>query len=85
MTKTTKTMAPAPKPRAATKIETLISALQMPEGASMATMIAATSWQAHSIRGAIAGAVRKRGHDVGSEKVGDTRVWRITPPANAVS
>lgn len=81
MIKTTKTEKPAPKARAATKIETLISALQKPEGADMASMIAATGWQAHSIRGAMAGAVRKRGHEVGSEKVGDTRVWRITAPA----
>lgn len=83
MTKTTKTDKAAPKPRAATKIETLISALQMPEGASMATLIAATGWQAHSIRGAIAGAVRKRGHNVGSEKIGEARVWRITAPVEA--
>jgi hypothetical protein len=83
MTKATKTEKPAPKARAATKIETLISGLQQPEGADMASMIAATGWQAHSIRGAMAGAVRKRGHDVGSEKVGDTRVWRIAAPTRA--
>lgn len=79
MIKTTKTKMPAPKARAATKIETLIADLQKPEGANMATMIASTGWQAHSIRGAIAGAVRKRGHVVGSERIGETRVWRITP------
>lgn len=83
MTKTPKTDKAAPNPRAATKIETLISALQTPEGASMATMIAATGWQAHSIRGAMAGAVRKRGHNVGSEKIGETRVWRIAAPVEA--
>lgn len=81
MTKPAKTAKPAPKGRAVTKIDALISALQKPEGADMATMIAATGWQAHSIRGAMAGAVRKRGHEVGSEKVGDTRFWRITAPA----
>lgn len=83
MTKTAKTEKTAAKARAATKIETLISALQKPEGADMATMMAATGWQAHSIRGAMAGAVRKRGHQVGSEKVGDTRVWRIAAPTEA--
>jgi hypothetical protein len=83
MTKTAKTEKPAPKARAATKIETLISALQQAEGADMKTMIAATGWQAHSIRGAMAGAVRKRGHEVGSEKVGDTRIWRIAAPTDA--
>ena len=49
----------------------------------MATMIAATGWQAHSIRGALAGAVRKRGHNVASEKIGEIRVWRITAPVEA--
>ena len=80
MTKTPKTPKPTPKGRPATKIEKLIAALQKPDGADMAPMIAATGWQAHSIRGAMAGAVRKRGHDVGSEKIGDPRVWRITVP-----
>lgn len=81
MTKTSKTQKPASKARTATKIETLIAALQKPGGADMATMLAATGWQAHSIRGAIAGAVRKRGHEVSSERINDTRVWRITVSA----
>ena len=87
MTKISKTPAPTPKPKArgVTKIETLIATLQKPDGADMATMIAATGWQAHSIRGAIAGAVRKRGHEVGSDKVGEARVWRITAPIGAAS
>lgn len=80
---TQKPETPAPIVRSATKLETLIVGLQKPEGCDMATMIAATGWQAHSIRGAIAGAVRKRGHAVGSDKVGDVRVWRITAPTEA--
>jgi len=80
MTKIAQTPEPATKARAVTKIETLIAVLHKSGGADMATMIAATGWQAHSIRGAIAGAVRKRGHDVGSERVGETRVWRIVTP-----
>lgn len=83
MTQTTKTPKPAPNARAATKIEKLIAALRQPDGADMATMIAATGWQAHSIRGAMAGALRKRGHEVVSEKVGATRVWRIIAPVEA--
>lgn len=86
MTKTRKSPkpeTPASNARAVTKLETLIAALQKPEGCDMATMIAATGWQAHSIRGAIAGAVRKRGHAVSSAKVGDVRVWRIKAPAEA--
>lgn len=85
MTNTTKAEKSGPKGRAVTKIEALICALQKPEGADMATMTAATGWQPHSIRGAMAGAVRKRGHDVSSEKVGDTRVWRIAAPAEVAA
>jgi hypothetical protein len=47
-------------------------------------MIEATGWQAHSIRGALAGALKKKGHAVTSEKTGDHRVWRITGAAAAV-
>ena len=50
----------------------------------MPTMIEATGWQAHSIRGAMAGALKKKGHSVTSEKAGDKRVWRITRPAAPV-
>ena len=81
--------AAAPKaaagPRPLTKLAKLIAALQKPDGADIATMIAATGWQAHSIRGAMAGALRKRGHDIASEKVGDTRVWRIKSAAEAAA
>lgn len=79
----TKTFNRTSKARQTSKIESLIVALQKPGGADMATMMAITGWQAHSIRGAMAGAVRKRAHIVSSEKVGETRVWRIMEPAEA--
>lgn len=62
---------------ALTKLDALIALLQRPEGATMPAMIAATGWQAHSIRGAMAGALRKKGHAATSEKTEDGRVWRI--------
>jgi hypothetical protein len=49
----------------------------------MASMIAATGWQAHSIRGAMAGALKKRGHAITRENVDGVRVWRISAPAEA--
>ena len=64
----------APPP---TKLDALIALLQRPEGATMPAMIAATGWQAHSIRGAMAGALRKKGHAASSEKAESGRVWRI--------
>ena len=56
----------------------LIDMLRRPEGATIAQIIAATGWQAHTVRGAFAGALkRKRGLTVTSEKPdGGERVYR---------
>ena len=62
-----------PKPvaiRAGTKQAQIIALLQRPEGASIAEIVEATSWQAHTARGAISGALKKKlGLPVTSEKV----------------
>jgi hypothetical protein len=53
----------APKPlaiRAGTKQATLIALLQRAEGASLNEIVEATSWQAHTARGAISGALKKK-------------------------
>jgi hypothetical protein len=61
------------------KIEALVALLQRPEGASLQAMISATGWQAHSVRGALSGAIKKvRGLPLASEIVGGVRVYRIT-------
>lgn len=70
-------------PRAPSKLDRLIAILLHEEGVDMAAMIEATGWQAHSIRGALAGALKKRGHAVSSETTGERRIWRITAPAQA--
>jgi hypothetical protein len=74
--------APAPKvptPRAGTKQAMLIALLQRPEGANIAEVVAATGWQAHTARGAISGALKKKlGLAISSEKeVGRGSVYRI--------
>jgi hypothetical protein len=62
---------PTPMPhtqREGTKQSTLIAMLRAPEGATMEAIIAATGWQAHSARGAMSGALKKRlGLNVTSE------------------
>jgi hypothetical protein len=78
------TDAPAPMPpnlRAGTKQAMLIAMLQGPEGATMEEIIAATKWQAHSARGVMSGALKKRlGLVVTSAKEeGRGRVYRIAP------
>ena len=56
----------------------LIGLLRQPEGATLAAMVTATGWQKHSVRGAMAGAIRKKlGLTVVSEKAGTIRSWRI--------
>lgn len=61
------------------KLDRLITLLQQPNGVDMPAMIAATGWQAHSVRGAMAGTLRKKGHQVRSEKSDAGRVWQIMP------
>lgn len=66
-------------PRAGTKQASLIAMLRAPDGATIEEITTATGWQAHTVRGAIAGALKKKlGLDVTSEKVeGRGRVYRI--------
>jgi len=69
----------ARKVRQGSKQEALIAMLKRPEGASIAEIAAAFGWQAHTVRGAIAGALKKKlGLEVASEKVeARGRVYRI--------
>jgi hypothetical protein len=67
--------------RKGTKQAELIALLQAPDGASIAEITAVTGWQAHSVRGAISGQLKKKlGLTVTSEKVdGRGRVYKIDP------
>ena len=73
----------APKartPREGTKQATLIAMLRAPDGATIEEIMVATGWQSHTVRGAMAGALKKKlGLEVTSEKVeGRGRVYRIS-------
>jgi hypothetical protein len=67
------------QPRTGTKQALLISMLKRKEGATVEEIVGATGWQAHTVRGAMAGALKKRlGLAIDSEKVeGRGRVYRI--------
>ena len=72
----------APKARTqreGTKQAKLIAMLRAPEGATIEEITAATGWQSHTVRGAMAGALKKKlGLEVTSEKVeGRGRVYRL--------
>jgi hypothetical protein len=74
---------PAPassKPAAGpdTKHARIIAMLRTPAGATIATIMTATDWQQHSVRGFLAGVVRKRlGLNLFSEQTDKGRVYRI--------
>jgi hypothetical protein len=69
----------ARNPRDGTKQATLIAMLRAPEGATIAEITAATGWQAHIVRGAMAGILKKKlGLTVTSAKIdGRGRVYAL--------
>jgi hypothetical protein len=70
--------APARKQRDGTKEALLIEMLRRKEGATIPQIVDALGWQPHTVRGAFAGALKKkRGLTVTSEKVDGTRVYRL--------
>ena len=69
------------QPGKTSKLDQLVALLSSADGAAMSQMMAATQWQAHSIRGAMAGALRRKGFAVTSAKTETGRRWRIMPEA----
>ncbi|MCC6787766.1 MAG: DUF3489 domain-containing protein [Hyphomonadaceae bacterium] len=62
----------------ASKLSKVIAALQSPKGTTVPALMQITGWQAHSVRGALSGALKKdRGLTITSEKSGAERVYRI--------
>ena len=56
----------------------VIAMLQSPAGTTIAAMMKATGWQQHSVRGFLAGVVRKRLKlKLGSKKVDGERVYQV--------
>jgi hypothetical protein len=66
---------PAP-PSATSKLDQLAALLARPDGASIAEMMAATGWQPHSVRGALAGALKRRGLAITSDRIEGVRRYR---------
>jgi Protein of unknown function (DUF3489) len=68
-----------PKVERVTKQEHVLTMLSQPEGASIEEMVQATNWQQHSVRGFLAGTVKKKlGFSLTSAKLdGGVRRYRI--------
>ena len=69
-------------PKTATRSETkhakILAMLRTPAGATIAAIMTATEWQQHSVRGFLAGVVRKKlGLNLVSELTDQGRVYRI--------
>ena len=66
------------------KIATAEALLRRSEGATLDQLVEATGWQAHSVRGAMSGNLKKkRGLSITSAKVDGTRTYRIASKAVA--
>ena len=68
-----------PKKQPANKTQQILGMLQLPNGETVPELIKATDWQAHSVRGFLAGTVRKKmGLDVTSTREdGKDRRYRV--------
>ncbi len=69
-----------------TKHDRVLSMLRTRNGATIAAIMRVTNWQPHSVRGFLAGVVkRKLGLSVASEKTSSGRVYRIVEVKTLVS
>jgi hypothetical protein len=67
---------PVAKSRGPSKQDEVIAMLRRPEGATLAEMMAATGWLAHSTRAVLTG-LRKKGHTIEKTKRDDVTRYRI--------
>jgi hypothetical protein len=76
---TGKTTAPsAPEP---SKLDRMLAELARDDGATIDQLVVVTGWQKHSVRGAMAGALKRKGHFIASTKADGVRRYRLVPAA----
>ncbi len=66
------------RPDRSSKQSRVLAMLQSPTGATIAAIVKATGWQQHSVRGFLAGVVRRRLNlKLISKKVDDQRIYQV--------
>ena len=68
-------------PRRPSKLDHLEAMLMSDGGASIAEMVRATGWQQHSVRGAMAGTLKKRGLTIASDRIDGVRRYMASRAA----
>lgn len=63
--------------RAPSKLDAMVALLKLPNGATLEDLCKATGWQSHSVRGAMASALRRKGITITSAKADGLRRYRI--------
>ena len=65
-------------PDGTTKLTIILDLLARDGGASLDDLCKATGWQRHSVRGAIAGTLKRKGHFITSQKTDGVRTYHLT-------
>jgi hypothetical protein len=72
------TKASSDRTRPNSKQDRIVVLLRRPEGATLELLVKETEWQKHSVRGFLAGTVRKKlGLPLLSEKIDGVRTYRV--------
>ena len=72
--------AAAPSSKAPSKTALVLDLLRRPEGATLAQLVEATGWLAHTTRAALTG-LRKKGHAIAKDKVDGVTRYSLAPAA----
>jgi hypothetical protein len=73
------TKAPSDRTKSGSKQDKIVALLQRPNGATLDALVKETQWQKHSVRGFLAGTVRKKLKlPLLSEKIDGVRTYRIS-------